>query len=71
MGLGRNEKLLPHKFPTVGILQKVLSTINTAPTIITTMVSRLPFPQCGIYGSAQSEAGNLFQRGRPRELWLG
>jgi hypothetical protein len=73
MGLGRNEKIPPHshRFPTVGIVRKVTLTINTTPTNITTMVSRLPFLRCGIYGSAQSDTGNLFQRGRPRALWLG
>ncbi len=31
----------------------------------------LPLLRCGIYGSAQSEAGNLFERGWARAVWLG
>ena len=30
-----------------------------------------PLPQCGIYGSAQSDTGNLFRRGPLRALCLG
>jgi len=31
----------------------------------------LPLLRRGIYGSAQSEAGNLFKRGWARAVWLG
>jgi hypothetical protein len=31
----------------------------------------LPLLRRGIYGSAQSEAGELFERGWARTVWLG
>jgi hypothetical protein len=55
----------------VGIVWKVpLTTKTTIPQTSPPWWSSLPFQWHGIYGSAQSDAGNLIQRGLPRALWL-
>ena len=64
MGSSGNKKLPPCGIPRVGITE-------STPHISSPWWSRLPLLQCGIYGSAQSDTGNLFQRGWPRALWLG
>ncbi len=66
--LGGNKKLLLRSFPKVGIVRKVPWTTNTTSP---PWWSCLPLLQHGIHGSARSYAGNLFQRGWPRVLWLG
>ncbi len=71
-GSGGNKKLPPHWIPTVGIVRKVLLTTNTTiPQTSPPWWSRSLLLRLEIYGSAQSNAGNLFQRGHPRALWLG
>jgi hypothetical protein len=71
-GFGRIKKLLPRRIPTVGIVPKVPSTTNTTINKHHHHGGALwPLLRRGIYGSAQSEASNLFKRGWTRACWLG
>jgi hypothetical protein len=71
-GSGGNEKLRPHRIPTVGIVQKVLSTrTQLPPQTSPPWWCRLPLLRRGNFGYAQSDAGNLFRRGPTRARSLG
>jgi hypothetical protein len=66
-----NEKLLLRRFPTVGIVRKVPSTqTQLPPQTSSPWWCRLPLLRRSIFGSAQSDAGNLFRRGWPRAVTL-
>jgi len=68
---GGNKKLPLHRFPTVGIVRKVPSTqTQLPPQTSSPWWCRLPLLRRSICGSAQSDAGNLFQRGWPRAVTL-
>ena len=68
---GGNEKLLLCRFPTVGIVRKVPSTqTQLPPQTSSPWWCRFPLLRQSICGSAQSDMGNIFQRGWPRVLML-
>ena len=71
-GSGGNEKLLPLRCPTVGIVSIIRwTTTQLPPTNIITMVLRLPPLRCRFNESPQSNAWAAIRRGRPRALRRG
>jgi hypothetical protein len=64
-GSGRNEKLLRHRVPKVGIVRIVPST-PTQKSHKHRQHGGAVFPSYGIYRYARSDAGNLFGRGPAR-----
>ncbi len=71
-GSGGNKKLLPCRFPTVGIVRVIRqTTTQLPPTNIITMVFRLPPLQHRFNESPQSDVWAAIQRGWPRAVTLG
>ena len=71
-GLGGKEHLPPCRFPTIGIVWKVLSTLTQLPPQTSSpWWCRLPLLQCGIYGLPQSDEWSAIWRVWPRAIMLG
>ena len=71
-GFWRDQKFPPCKIPTVGIVWKSpLTPPQQSHKHHHHGGDVFPLLLCDIYGYSQSDAGNLFRRGRARALWLG
>ena len=71
-GSGGDKKLLPRRFPTVGIVSIIRQTTTQLQTKnIINMVLRLPLLRRQFNESPQSNAWAAIRRGLPRELRQG